>query len=117
MKDSLTKRVRSLESKLPTAEDVQAQETRTLLGKLTIEELNTLHDIVERREVQGIEPTAEEQAYADALRLKYDPALNARIERYRKHFAGEPVDLTDEEKRKLAENDKFFAETESHERA
>lgn len=116
MKDSLTKRVRSLESKLPTAEDVQAQETRTLLGKLTIEELNTLHDIVERKE-NGIEPTAEEQAYADALRLKYDPALNARIERYRKHFAGEPVDLPDEEKRKLAEHEKYFAETESHERA
>jgi len=71
MKDSLTKRVRSLESKLPTAEDRQAQETRAFLGKLTIEELHTLHDIVERKQVQGIEPTPEEIAFCDALVVKY----------------------------------------------
>ena len=69
--DSLTKRLRLLESKLPTVEDRQEQESRTLLGKLTIEELNTLHDIVYRREVEGIEPTVEEQAYCNALILKY----------------------------------------------
>ena len=69
--DSLTKRLRLLESKLPTAEDRQEQESRALLGKLTIEELNTLHDIVERKEVHGIEPTTEERAYCDALILKY----------------------------------------------
>ena len=70
--DSLSKRVKAMESKLPTAEDRQAQETRTLLGKLTIEELHTLHDIVERRE-KGIEPTAEERAYCDDLMRKYGP--------------------------------------------
>ena len=58
--DSLAKRVRLLESKIPDEEDHRSRE---LLGKLTIEELNTLHDIVYRREVEGIEPTVEEQGY------------------------------------------------------
>jgi hypothetical protein len=66
--DSLTKRLRLLESKIPDEEDHRSRE---FLGKLTIEELNTLHDIVERKEVHGIEPTTEERAYCDALILKY----------------------------------------------
>jgi hypothetical protein len=69
--DSLTKRLRLLESKLPTVEDRQEQESRTLLGKLTLEELHTLHDIVYRQQVEGIEPTVEEQSYCNALILKY----------------------------------------------
>ena len=65
--DSLTKRVRLLESKVPYEKD---RKSREFLGMLTIEELNTLHDIVERKE-NGIEPTTEERAYSDALILKY----------------------------------------------
>lgn len=65
---SLIKRVRLLEAKTPDEED---RRSREFLGKLTIEELHTLHDIVERKEFQGIEPTAEERAYCDALILKY----------------------------------------------
>ena len=66
--DSLTKRLRLLESKIPDEEDHRSRE---FLGKLGIEELHTLHDIVERKEVHGIEPTTEERAYCDALILKY----------------------------------------------
>ena len=36
--------------------------------------------------------------------------LWAKMERYRKYFAGEPVDLTDEDKRKLAKYDRYFEE-------
>jgi len=39
--------------------------------------------------------------------------LWAKMERYRKHFAGEPVDLPDEEKRKLAKYDRYFEEMNS----
>jgi hypothetical protein len=66
--DSLTKRLRLLESKIPDEEDHRSRE---LLGQLTIEELNTLHDIVYRQQVDGIEPTVEEQGYCNALILKY----------------------------------------------
>jgi len=34
--------------------------------------------------------------------------LWAKIERYRRYFAGELVDLTDEDKRKLAKYDRYF---------
>ena len=34
--------------------------------------------------------------------------LWAKMERYRKYFAGELVDLTDEDKRKLAKYDRYF---------
>jgi len=66
--DSLAKRVRLLESKIPDEEDHRSRE---FLGKLTIEELHTLHDIVYRQQAEGIEPTVEEQAYCNALILKY----------------------------------------------
>jgi hypothetical protein len=66
--DSLDQRLTVLEARQP---DVDRQETRAFLAKLTEVELNTLHDIAERREVQGIEPTPEEQSYCNALRLKY----------------------------------------------
>jgi hypothetical protein len=66
--DSLTKRLRLLESKIPDEEDHRSRE---LLGKLTLEELHTLHDIVYRQQVEGIEPTVEEQSYCNALILKY----------------------------------------------
>jgi hypothetical protein len=65
--DSLSKRVRLLESKTPDEHD---RRSREFLGKLSIEELHILHDIVERKE-SGIEPTSEEQAYCDAIMLKY----------------------------------------------
>ena len=39
--------------------------------------------------------------------------LWAKIERYRKYFAGELVDLTDEDKRKLAKYDRYFEEMNS----
>lgn len=69
--DSLTKRLKAIEAKLPTAEDMHLQEQRAFLGKLNLEELHTLHDIVYRQQVKGIEPTVEEQAYCNALILKY----------------------------------------------
>ena len=67
--DSLSKRLRLLESKILDEED---RRSREFLGKLSIEELNVLHDIVERKE-NGIEPTAEERAYCDDLMRKYAP--------------------------------------------
>ena len=66
--DSLTKRLRLLESKIPDEEDHRSRE---FLGKLTLEELHTLHDIVYRQQVEGIEPTVEERSYCDDLVSKY----------------------------------------------
>ena len=45
--DNLDRRLAALEAKRP---DVDRQETRAFLAKLTEEVLNTLHDIAERRE-------------------------------------------------------------------
>ena len=87
MQDSLKKRLKHLESKLPAPEDRQEQANRAFLGSLTIEELTALCDIAERKE-RGIEPTAEERVWADALIEKYT----------------------------LGKHDKYFAEIESHER-
>lgn len=36
--------------------------------------------------------------------------LWAKIERYRRYFAGEPVELSAEERFRLAEHDRFFEE-------
>ena len=69
--DSLSKRVRLLESKIPDEEDHRSRE---FLGKLTLEELHTLHDIVYRQQVEGIEPTVEERAYCADLVRKYAPS-------------------------------------------
>ena len=55
----------------PDDADQQVGRRQEFLGQLTIEELNTLHDIVYRQQVEDIEPTVEERAYCDALILKY----------------------------------------------
>ena len=69
--DSLSKRVRLLEgTHRLDRESEEDRRSREFLGKLSYEELCTLHDIVERKE-NGTEPTAEERAYCDALLLKY----------------------------------------------
>ena len=65
--DVLNKRVSMLESRRP---DVESERRREFLARLTIEELNTLHDIVERKE-HGIEPTLEEKAFCYTLEAKY----------------------------------------------
>jgi len=69
--DSLTKRLKAIEAKLPTAEDMHLQEQRAFLGKLNLEELNTLEGIAERYQTHGIEPTVEEKAYLARVVEKY----------------------------------------------
>jgi hypothetical protein len=79
--DSLTKRVRLLESKLPSPKDLQAQEERAFLGSLSCEELRTLEGIAERYQTHGIEPTPEECAFLNNLKERH------MLSKHDKYFA------------------------------
>ena len=66
--DILNKRVSVLESKHP---DVDKQETRAFLAKLTIEELSQLENICLRTNEWKLSLTEEEAIFLDAMRRKY----------------------------------------------
>lgn len=68
MKHDLEKRIAVLEAKQP---DVDEQETRAFLAKLTDEELDRLGDIIQRTDEWQKEPTEEESCFLAELRAKY----------------------------------------------
>ena len=65
--DILNRRLAVLEAKQT---DVDRQEIRAFLAKLTDEELHRLGSIAENKEA-GMEPTPEEIAFCEALKTKY----------------------------------------------
>jgi hypothetical protein len=66
--DSLDQRLAVLEARRP---DVDRQETRTFLAKLTDEELRRLRDICLRTDEWQKEPTEDEACFLVELREKY----------------------------------------------
>ena len=66
--DSLDRRLAVLEAK---QSDVDRQEIRAFLAKLTVEELRRLEDICLRTDEWQKEPTEEEACFLADLRVKY----------------------------------------------
>lgn len=110
MRSDISSRLKKLERARPEAVDPELVKIRLILSRCTDAELTRFGEIIERTHDGRLPLSPEEQAFVDEMERKYSTFGN--IERYEAYFSGDESDLSDAEKAKLAEHDRYFEDLE-----